>query len=304
VNQLVLELEKVLQSPTVASAIKITFTLLLALVAVRLTERVSARIDRAISEGGELGPTEGEKRRRAVSNVVRYSINTLIVAVALIMILYELGLNIGPMLASAGIAGIVVGLGAQNIVQDFLAGIFVLVENQYGPGDWVSIGGVSGTVEKVTLRMTQLRDVNGSVHVVPNGKIDVVTNKTKEWSRALLDVGVAYKEDVDRVIAVLKEVGAELQADPEWSRALLEPMEVLGVQNLGESSVDVRIYFKTLPDRQWKVGRELRRRIKNRFDADGIEIPFPHRTVYVGTGDQGRLQIGSAAAPPMPADED
>jgi small conductance mechanosensitive channel len=273
-----------------ATGLSIILILLLAFIALRLTRRIASRVDRAISEGGDLGPSEGEKRRRAVSNVIRYSISTLIVAVTLIMILHELGLNIGPMLASAGIAGIVIGLGAQNIVQDFLAGIFVLVENQYGPGDWVSIGGVSGTVEKVTLRMTQLRDVSGSVHIVPNGKIDVVTNKTKEWSRALLDVGVAYKEDVDRVIAVLKEVGADLQADPEWSRALLEPMEVLGVQNLGESSVDIRIYFKTLPDRQWKVGRELRRRIKIRFDAEGIEIPFPHRTLYVGSGEQGRLE--------------
>ena len=297
-NELIQQLEMLLAHPVVASGAKILLTLLLALIAMRLTNRVSSRVDDAISSGGDLGPSEGEKRRRAVSSVVRYSVNTVIIGVALMMVFHELGLNIGPILASAGVAGIVIGLGAQNIVRDFLAGIFVLMENQYGPGDIVTIGGVTGAVESVTLRMTQLRDMTGSVHVVPNGQIGVVTNLTKEWSRALLDVGVAYKEDVDRVIEILREIGHEMAEDPEWSRELLEPMEVLGVQSLGESSVDIRIYFKTVPSLQWSVGRELRRRIKNRFDEEGIEIPFPHRTVYVGTGEQGRLEIGSSDSAP------
>jgi small conductance mechanosensitive channel len=258
-----------------------------------------------IVDRSELTPSEGLKRRRTLTSIVKFSISILILLVAVITILVETGVDIKPLLAGAGIAGIAIGLGTQNLMRDILGGIFVLMEQQYNVGDIISVAGVSGKVEMVTLRMTQLRDVDGNVHFVPNGQATVVTNMTKEWARAKLDVEVAYKEDVDRVIAVLKEVGQELRADPKWQSFLLDPVEVPGVQLLGESGVQVRIFFKTQPDQKWNVTRELRRRIKNRFDAEGIEIPFPHRTVYFGTGETGAVRIESAepeSKPPAPRD--
>lgn len=290
-SELIEAAELLLDRPFVAGGIRVLLILLITGLALNLTSRLATRADRMLVARGELSAADGVKRRRTMTSIVKYSINTLIILVAGIMILRETGIDITPLLAGAGIAGIVIGLGTQNLMRDVLAGMFVLIEHQYDVGDFVTIADVTGKVENVTLRMTQLRDVDGNVHFVPNGQAQVVTNLTKEWARAKLDVGVAYKEDVDRVIEVLKEIGSEMESDPEWSEVLLEPVEVPGVQLLGESSVDIRIFFKTLPDEKWRVSRELRRRIKNRFDAEGIEIPFPHRTVYLGTGEQGSLGV-------------
>lgn len=287
-------IEALLARPFLAAGLRVVLVLVVMALALKLTARLAATADRKIVERGGLSPADGVKRRRTMTSIVKFSINTLIVMVATITILHETGVDIKPLLAGAGIAGIVIGLGTQNLMRDVLAGMFVLIEHQYDVDDWVTIAGVTGRVEKVTLRMTQLRDFDGNVHFVPNGQAAVVTNLTKEWSRAKLDVGVAYKEDVDRVIEVLKEIGDEMRSDPEWRKFLLEPMEVPGVQLLGESSVDIRIFFKTVPEEKWKVARELRRRIKNRFDAEGIEIPFPHRTLYVGTGESGVLRVDRA----------
>jgi small conductance mechanosensitive channel len=156
------------------------------------------------------------------------------------------------------------------------------VENQYNVGDVIKAAGVSGLVEKVTLRATTLRDLEGKVHIIPNGVIDVVTNMTKEYSRFVLDVGVAYKEDVDVVMTVLKEIGDEMAADSDYSKLITAPLEVLGVEDFGDSAVVIRVRFTTIPIQQWTVGREFRRRVKKTFDAKGIEIPFPHRTIYLG----------------------
>ncbi len=286
--------EIVTEQQLVVAGIRVLLVIVIALVALRVTSWVANRIDQKVIVSGELQPSEGVKRRRTLTNLVKYSINVLILLVAVITVLHETGVDITPILAGAGIMGIVIGLGTQNLMRDVLGGMFVLMEHQYDVDDVISVAGVSGKVEKVTLRMTRLRDVEGSVHFVPNGQASVVTNLTKEWTRATLDVEVAYKERVDRVIAVLKEVGEELGADPEWQPFLLEPVEVPGVQLLGESGVQVRIFFKTQPDQKWNVTRELRRRIKNRFDAEGIEIPFPHRTVYFGTGETGSVRVESA----------
>jgi small conductance mechanosensitive channel len=209
------------------------------------------------------------------------------------MILKELGIEIGPILAGVGIAGLAIGFGAQTLVKDFLSGIFVLVENQYNVGDVIKAAGVSGLVEKITLRATTLRDLEGRVHIIPNGSIEVVTNMTKEWSRFLIDVGVAYKEDVDYVMEVLAEVGEGMEKDAEYGRLILEPLAILGVDSFGDSSVNIRVMFTTQPLQQWKVGREFRRRIKNTFDEKGIEIPFPHTTIYLGEGApmDGRLKV-------------
>lgn len=294
-NEMITTFRELLERPFVAESVRVLLVVLLTMLALRLTARLAARADSLIQERGELEPDDGVKRRRTLANTVRYSINALIYIVALITILHETGVDIAPLLAGAGVVGIVIGLGAQNLMRDSLAGLFVLIEHQYDVGDWVNIAGVGGKVEKVTLRMTQLRDVDGNVHFVPNGQAAVVTNMTKEWARAKLDVGVAYKEDVDRVIEVLGEVGLEMASDEEWKDLLLEPMEIPGVQDLGESSVVIRVLFKTMPDEKWKVARELRRRIKKRFDAEGIEIPFPHRTLYMGTAEGGRLRVDTSS---------
>jgi small-conductance mechanosensitive channel len=198
------------------------------------------------------------------------------------MILREFGVDIAPILAGVGVAGLAIGFGAQSLVKDVLAGMFVLIENQYNVGDVVRLADTPGLVEKVTLRATTLRDLEGRVHIIPNGVIGVVTNMTKEYSKYVLDVGVAYKEDVDVVMAVLKEIGDEMAADSVFSKMITAPLEVLGVQDFGDSAVVIRVRFTTVPTQQCGVGREFRRRVKKTFDAKGIEIPFPHRTLYLG----------------------
>jgi small conductance mechanosensitive channel len=210
--------------------------------------------------------------------------NVLLIVVITITVLTVLSLfiNIGPLLASVSVVGLAISFGAQSLVKDVISGTFMLIEGQFGIGDVVRVGDTAGMVEKITLRTTILRDLHGVVHIIPNGEISRVSNLTKTWSRAVIDVAVAYREDVDRVIATLKSLGAEFHADPEWSQLLVDTPEVLGVENLADSAVVVRMAAKTLPLKQWDVARELRRRIKNRFDAEGIEIPYPHLKFYWG----------------------
>ena len=191
-------------------------------------------------------------------------------------------INIGPLLASVSVVGLAISFGAQSLVKDLISGTFILIEGQFGIGDVVRMGDTAGMVEKMTLRTTVLRDLHGVVHTIPNGEITRVSNLTKAWSRAVIDVSVAYNEDVDVVIETLRQLGTELHNDPQWAALLIDPPEVLGVENLGDSGVVVRMMAKTLPLKQWEVARELRRRVKKRFDADGIEIPYPHMKVYMG----------------------
>jgi small-conductance mechanosensitive channel len=182
---------------------------------------------------------------------------------------------IGPLLAGVSVIGLAISFGAQSLVKDVITGTFILLEGQFGIGDVIRVGEASGLVEKLTLRTTMLRDGEGVLHIIPNGEIKMVSNLTKTWSRAVVDVGIAYREDVDRVIAVLRDIGKQFQHEDQWAPLLLDPPEVLGVQALAESSVIIRMQVRTLPLKQWEVARELRRRIKKRFDEDGIEIPFP-----------------------------
>jgi small conductance mechanosensitive channel len=193
-------------------------------------------------------------------------------------------IDIGPVLASVGVLGLAISFGAQSLVKDVITGTFLLLEGQFAVGDVVRIADVSGKIERITLRTTVLRDLHGTVHTVPNGSISRVSNLTKSWSRAVLDIGVAYKEDVDRVIEVMRDIGREFHADPEWKKLLLGEPEVLGIDSLGDSAVVIRMVVQTLPQEQFPVGRELRRRVKNRFDNENIEIPFPHVSVYWGEG--------------------
>jgi len=201
--------------------------------------------------------------------------------VASFMILKEVGVDIAPLLAGVGIAGLAIGFGAQTLVKDFLTGFFILMENQYRVGDVVKIGDHAGLVEKIKLRTTVLRDLEGIVHIIPNGEVQSVRNMTYEWSRVVLDIGVAYKEDVDKVIQVLKDVGKKMRQEEPYSQFMLEDPQILGVDNFGDSAVTIKMLAKTCPLKQWDVGREMKRRIKHAFDKEGIEIPFPQRTVYI-----------------------
>ncbi|MGB2696402.1 MAG: mechanosensitive ion channel family protein, partial [Candidatus Zixiibacteriota bacterium] len=209
----------------------------------------------------------------------------------------ELGLDIGPILAGAGILGLAVGFGAQTLVKDVISGFFILMEDQYRVGDVVEVAGIGGLVEQMSLRVTILRDLEGKVHYIPNGSISTATNMTKEWSRAVLDIGVAYKEDPDVVMNVLREVGDEMKKDPAYSSVILEPLQILGVSDFADSAVVIKVMFKTLPLKQWDVGREFRRRVKKTFDAKGIEIPFPHVTLYMGEAkNKGKLVVEKKAS--------
>ena len=196
------------------------------------------------------------------------------------MILSEVGVNIAPIIASAGIIGIALGFGAQSLVKDFLSGVFIFMEDQYGVGDVVDLGEAIGSVEAVTLRMTRLRDVNGIVWFVPNGEIMRVGNQSKNWSRAVVDVGVGYGEDLVRVQQVLREVAHGMWEDEDFKGVIIEEPEVTGVEMLAADSVTIRVMVKTAPLQQWGVARTLRQRIKARFDHEGIEIPFAQRVVW------------------------
>ncbi len=265
-----------------SSGLRVILIFVGAFVVVRLAGFFTRRVENAFEDNDPSTTSEREKQAATLGKVVRNIIRILVWGVAVMMVLKELGIDIGPILAGVGVLGLAVGFGAQSLVKDFLAGMFVLVENQYNVGDVIKAGGVSGLVEKITLRATTLRDLEGSVHIIPNGAIDVVTNKTRLWSRFVLDIGVAYKENVDEVMGVLKEIGDELAADPQFASLITAPLEVLGVEDFADSAVVIKVMFTTQPLKQWTVGREFRRRVKNTFDAKGIEIPFPHTTIYLG----------------------
>jgi len=246
---------------------------------IRFLRAVADRIPRLMPAGQELVVTEREKRAHTVASLLRTVGTTLVVIVAAMMAFREIGLDIIPLIAGAGVAGLAIGFGAQSLIKDVIAGFFILLEDQFHVGDVIQAAGVSGQVEQMTLRMTIVRDLQGTVHFIPNGEIKVASNLTKQWSRAVLEIGVRYEEDVDRVIAVLTEVGRSLADDEVFGKMVLEPPQVLGVEGLTDSQVTIRILTKTLPLKQWEVAREFRRRIKARFDREGIQTPYPHRVV-------------------------
>jgi small-conductance mechanosensitive channel len=222
------------------------------------------------------------KRSDTLSSVFVGAAVSLIYVLALFMVLTELTVPIGPVLGGVGIAGIAIGFGAQYLVRDLISGVFILAENQYRTGDVVTLSGISGLVESINLRRTVLRDLDGQVHVIPNGEITVASNKTKYWSRVNLDVGVAYKEDVNRVVEVLNDIGEEIAADPYYGLMLITPPQVLRLNSLDDSAVTFKMLGDCKPMKQWEIMGEMRKRIKIRLDAEGIEIPFPHQTVYWG----------------------
>jgi small conductance mechanosensitive channel len=230
---------------------------------------------------------EPTRKRKTLVPLAHAVIRVAIIFVAVLIILEQLNINTAPILAGVGILGLAISFGAQSLVKDVINGLFILFEDSVSVGDVAILRGTGGLVEKVTLRAVTLRDLSGNVHVIPNGSIDMVTNMTKEYSRYVLDVGVAYRENVDEVIGILKDVDEEMRADPAFSADMLEPIEILGLDRFADSAIIIRARLKTKPIRQWYVGREFNRRMKKAFDERGIEIPFPHRTLYWGLPKQG-----------------
>lgn len=276
------------------------------IVSVVLWEGVSNLIERQLNRTDDDGNViETSARTRTLLPLLRNAFLVVLLTVVTLIVLSEIGVNIAPLLAGAGVIGLAIGFGSQTLVKDVITGLFILFEDSISVGDVVTAGGHTGVVEGITIRTIRLRDLSGTVHTVPFSSVTSVVNMTKDFSYAVIDMGVAYREDTDAVFEVMKEVGAELQADPEFGPAIMEPLEVLGVNSFADSAVMLRARIKTRPIKQWWVGREFNRRIKKRFDELGIEIPFPHTTVYFGEGKDGsapaaRLRM-EGPAPRLPA---
>jgi len=247
----------------------------------RLIRIFRTRITRAMDD------PEQVKRVETLGRVFRYIAAVVILVIAITLILSELGIAVAPILGAAGVIGLAVGFGAQSLVKDYFAGFFILLENQMRQGDVVDIAGKAGLVEEITLRYVRLRDYDGNVHIVSNGLITTVTNMSRGFAQSVADVGVAYREDTDEAIGVMREVGAEMRADPLFGPKILDDLDVAGVDKWADSAVILRCRFKVRPLEQWNVRREFLRRLKKAFDARGIEIPFPHLTIYAGVARDG-----------------
>ena len=236
---------------------------------------------------------EAEKRLDTLLGIVTMSAKTIIWTMILLLLLKKLGIDIAPLLAGAGIVGLAVGFGAQELVRDIISGFFMLLENQVRTGDVAIINNTGGLVETIGLRTITLRDTSGVVHIFQNGKINSLSNMTKEWSGMVFDVAVAYKEDTDKVIATMRGTADELQADPAFRNKIIEPLEIFGVENFTDSAVVIKARFKSQPGAQWEIGREYRRRLKKAFDREGIEIPFPHRKIIWEAADRPAVDAGA-----------
>lgn len=231
-------------------------------------------------------PGEAEKRMKTLFGIFRKSSIIILWLVAVLVILNTLRIQIGPIIAAAGILGLAVSFGAQSLVKDLISGTFIIFENQIRVGDVAIINGTGGLVEEINLRTVILRDLEGVVHIFPSGNITSLSNMTKDWSAALMNIGVAYKENTDRVVELMLKVAQEMREDETYGPMMIADMEVFGVDSFADSAVYIKARLKTLPIQQWAVAREYRRRIKLLFDEEGVEIPFPHRTLYFGEASQ------------------
>ena len=277
-------------TPTMISGLRIVLIGALAWVAVAFSHKLIRTFRIYISRNLEDG--EEVKRIATLGRVFRYTASVLITLVTGTLILGELGISVAPILGAAGVVGVAVGFGAQSLIKDYFNGFFLLLENQMRQGDVVEAGGKAGVVEEITLRYTRMRDYDGNVHFVPNGSITTVTNMTRGFAHAVVDVGVAYREDIDAALEIMRRTGAELRADPAIGPKILEDVEIVGVEKWADSAVILRCRFKVAPIEQWTVRRQYLRRLKLAFDAAGIEIPFPHLTVYPG-------QLKDGSSPPL-----
>ena len=271
------------------SGLQILLIIVIAMVVLRVLNGIVRRSFSRMEKGRK--DPEFSKRTDTLSGISANVIGVVVMIIAAMMILKEFGIDIGPVLAGAGVLGLAVGFGAQNLVQDVISGFYILMEDQIRVGDVVQIAGKGGLVERVSLRLTVIRDLAGNVHYVRNGHIDVVTNMTKEYSMYVFDVGVAYREDTDEVVEVLREIAAQMRTEPGFKDDILDDLEVLGVDQFADSAVIIKTRIKTKPIKQWSVGREFNRRMKKAFDERNIEIPFPHVTVYAGEDKDGSAPL-------------
>jgi len=270
-------------SSLVNGAIQALIILVIAFILVMIARRVIPRLIGArIPKIREESPEQLAVRSKTLSRIIVQVVSVLICVLAVVMILSQLGVEIAPLLAGIGVAALALGFAAQNIIRDYLHGLFILMEDWYRVGEVAVIQGTGGLVENITLRRTILRDLNGTLHIFPNSRVEQASNMTRDWSRVNLDVTVAYKENLDNVIQVINEVGQGLKDDPTWGQDLLTVPEVTRVNNLGDHGVEIKILADTKPIKQWGLMGELRKRLKDRFDEEDIEIPWPHTKVYFG----------------------
>lgn len=266
---------------TIRLVLLLIIAFLIMKVVLKTLQKVEARLLKRSKEAGET-PSESQKRVETLIRLLRQAVMLALWLTAGLVAFKEMGFDIGPIIASAGIVGLAIGFGAQNLVRDIISGFFIILENQMRVGDVAIINGTGGLVEKINFRTTVIRDLSGTVHVFPNGSISTLSNLTNEWSAFIFDIGVAYKEETDRVIELMHKVCHDMLDDPYFGKLIIEDPEIFGVDKFADSAVMIKGRIKTKPIRQWEVGREFLRRIKIMFDEHQIEIPYPHRSIYFG----------------------
>lgn len=272
-----------------ATFFRIMLIMLLAAIAIHLLQKLIRLFRERLTRN--MDDLESAKRAETLGRASRYVVSVVISAIAAMLILSELGISIAPILGAAGVVGLAAGFGAQSLIKDYFNGFFILLENQIRQGDVVEVGGKSGLVEEITLRYVRLRDYDGNVHFIPNNLITTVSNMSRGFAKAVVDVGVAYREDVDEALAIMASVGAGMRRDEAFGSKILEDLEMVGVDRWADSAVILRCRFTVRPLEQWSVRREYLKRLKSAFDAEGIEIPYPHLTIYAG-------QLKDGSAPP------
>ncbi len=278
-------LEKINYENVIFTTLQIFLILIVTWVVLAIVKLALRRLEQRLLHRGQAEgevPSESAKRVETLTRLLRQGIIIVVWVIAGLVVLREFGIDIGPILASAGVVGLAVGFGAQNLVRDVISGFFIILENQVRVGDVAVVNGTGGLVERINFRTIVLRDLSGSVHVFPNGTITTLSNMTRDWSAYVFDIGIAYKEDTDKVIQVIRELGQELKSDAHFGPLMVDDMEIFGLDNFADSAVVIKGRIKTKPIKQWEVGREFQRRLKKTFDAKGIEIPFPHRSIYFG----------------------
>jgi small conductance mechanosensitive channel len=267
-------------SVLIRSGLRIVAIWILAWLIVQFVNFIARRIEKSVDDGNDLVTTQREKRGRTISQLMR-GVGRVVAVLLAVLLSIQVFMPIGPVLAGFGILGLAVSFGAQSLVKDVISGFFMLLEHQFGVGDVIEAAGKSGTVERMTLRVVVLRDLQGRLHIIPNGEIKSITNMTAGWSRAVVDIGIGYAADLDRALLVVADEAAKFGSDPAWASRLDGPLEVPGVEQLGDNAVLIRVLIKTVAGSQWAAAREFRRRMKLRLDAEEIEIPFPQRRVHV-----------------------
>jgi moderate conductance mechanosensitive channel len=267
-----------------ARGIQVVLIWLAAWVAMLVVRRIARRIVRLADDGDDSTFTAREKRSATVAQLLR-NVGGVVIFILAALSTLNVFMSIAPILAGAGIIGLAVSFGAQSLVKDIITGFFMLLENQFAVGDSIEAAGRSGVVERMTMRVVQIRDVEGILHTIPNGEISVVGNKTRAWSRAVVDIGVSYDVEADRAIEVFRDEARRFAEDQTWRARLQSAPEVLGVQELAENGMVIRTFVRTIPGLQWDAGREFRRRMKNRLDKEGIDIPYQQRVMHVRLAD-------------------